>query len=126
MAIILWGFPWVGSVGVLIYVACLDSIGKEIYEAAAVDGANWFHQFRFIELPLILRQIRVMMVLVIMGSINDAGTVMVMCGTSGGPGGVADVPALFMFQAQRLACQTCGLAGDRNGRRTSLSRKSNR
>jgi raffinose/stachyose/melibiose transport system permease protein len=108
-AVIIWGFPWVGSFGVLMYLACLDSIGKEIYEAAEVDGANWFHKFRFIEMPLILRQVRVMMVLVIMGSINDAGTIMVLCGNSGGPGGVADVPALFMFR-EAFGAQKMGFA----------------
>lgn len=112
LAVILWGFPWVGSFGVLMYLACLQGIGKEIYEAAEVDGAGWFTKFRFIELPMILRQVRVMMVLVIMGSINDAGTIMVLCGINGGPGGVADVPALFMFreafQAQRMG-YACGL-----------------
>jgi ABC-type sugar transport system permease subunit len=112
IAVILWGFPWVGSFGVLMYLACLQAIGKEIYEAAEVDGAGWFTKFRHIELPMILRQVRIMMVLVIMGSINDAGTIMVLCGMGGGPGGVVDVPALFMFreafQAQRMG-YACGI-----------------
>ena len=112
LAVILWGFPWVGSFGVLLYYTCLQSIGKDIYEAAEVDGAGWFTKFRHIELPLILKQVRVMMILVIMGSINDAGTIMVLCGIQGGPGGVVDVPALFMFreafQAQRMGF-ACGI-----------------
>jgi len=112
IAVILWGFPWVGSFGVLMYLACLDSIGKEIYEAAEVDGADWFHKFRHIEMPLILRQIRIMMLLVIMGSINDVGTMMILGGLNGGPGGVVDVPALFMFreafQSQRMG-YACGI-----------------
>jgi len=110
IALILWGFPWVGSFSVLVYLATLQQIGREIYEAAEVDGADWFHKFRHIELPLILTQIRVMMILVIMGSINDAGMVMLMGGIEGGPGGVVQVPALFMFreafqsQAMGVAC----------------------
>jgi ABC-type sugar transport system permease subunit len=98
LALIVWGFPWVGSFGVLCYLACLQSIDKEIYEAAEVDGANWFSKFRHIEMPLILRQIRVMMILVIMGSLKDAGLVMLLFGIEGGAGGVVQVPALFMFR----------------------------
>ena len=33
-ALILWGFPWIGAVGVLIYLAGLQAIGTEVYEAA--------------------------------------------------------------------------------------------
>ncbi|MCY3023617.1 MAG: sugar ABC transporter permease [Planctomycetota bacterium] len=98
IALILWGFPWVASFSVLVYLATLQQIGREIYEAAEVDGADWYHKFRHIELPLITRQVRMMTILVIMGSINDAGMVMLMAGIHGGPGGVVQVPALFMFR----------------------------
>jgi len=110
ISLVLWGFPWVGSFSVLVYLATLQQIGREIYEAAEVDGADWFHKFRHIELPLIVKQVRVLMILVIMGSINDAGMVMLMGGIEGGPGGVVQVPALFMFreafqsQAMGVAC----------------------
>ena len=49
-SLVLWGFPWIGSVGVLIYLAGLQSIGEEVYEAAMLDGANSWHRFRHIEL----------------------------------------------------------------------------
>ena len=98
LALILRDFPWVGTFGVLVYLAVLQSIPREIYEAAEVDGAGWLAKFRYIELPMILRQVRIMMILVIMGSINDAGLVMAMFGIEGGPGGVVQVPALFMYR----------------------------
>jgi raffinose/stachyose/melibiose transport system permease protein len=106
LALILRDFPWVGTFGVLVYLAVLQSIPREIYEAAEVDGAGWFSKFRYIELPMILRQVRIMVILVIIGSINDAGLVMAMFGIEGGPGGVVQMPALFMyreaFQNQKL------------------------
>jgi ABC-type sugar transport system permease subunit len=40
-ACIIWGFPWVGSFAVLTYLARLQGIPKDIYEAASVDGINW-------------------------------------------------------------------------------------
>jgi raffinose/stachyose/melibiose transport system permease protein len=50
-----------------------------------------------------------MMILVIMGSINDAGLVLLLFGIEGGPGGVVQVPALFMFQ-QAFLSQLMGYA----------------
>jgi len=35
----------------LLYLAGLQDIPKELYEAAAVDGANKWHQFRYVTLP---------------------------------------------------------------------------
>jgi hypothetical protein len=39
-SLFLWGFPWIGAVGVLIYLAGLQSIGQEVYEAAELDGVG--------------------------------------------------------------------------------------
>ena len=57
-ALILWGFPWIGAVGVLIYLAGLQAIGTEVYEAAELDGAGSWQMFKSIELPLITSQVR--------------------------------------------------------------------
>lgn len=38
----------------LIYIAALQSIPMDYYEAARVEGANWWHQTRSITLPLIV------------------------------------------------------------------------
>ncbi|MDN4076010.1 carbohydrate ABC transporter permease [Fictibacillus terranigra] len=37
--------------GALIYLAALQGIPKEFYEAASIDGANWWHKLRYIILP---------------------------------------------------------------------------
>lgn len=39
--------------GMVVYLATITGIDTELYEAAKVDGANIFHQIRFITLPLI-------------------------------------------------------------------------
>ena len=98
VACIIWGFPWVGSFEVLTHLARLQGINKDIYEAAEVDGANWFTKFTRIELPLITSSIYLLLVFVIIGTIKDAGTILVLTGVEGGPGGRATVPALFMMR----------------------------
>ena len=98
VACIIWGFPWVGSFNVLTHLAKLQGISKDIYEAAEVDGANWWRKFTSIELPLITSSIYLLLVFVIIGTIKDAGTIIALAGIEGGPGGKATVPALFMMR----------------------------
>lgn len=97
-ACIIWGFPWVGSFAVLTFLSKLQSIPRDVYEAAEIDGTDWWTKFRRIELPLMLGSVYLMLVFVIIGTIKDAGTILILVGIDGGPGGVATVPALFMLR----------------------------
>jgi len=97
-ALIFWGFPWVGVVGVLIFLAGLQSISKDVYEAADVDGINWWRKFVHIEFPLIATQVRIMLVLLIIGELQNFGNILIILGDSGGPQGVGMVPGLYMFR----------------------------
>jgi ABC-type glycerol-3-phosphate transport system permease component len=99
VACVIWGFPWVGSFAVLTHLAKLQNIPKDIYEAASIDGANWWSKFTRIEVPLIMNSIYLMLVFVIIGTIKDAGMIIALTGgMDGGPGGKATVPALFMLR----------------------------
>jgi ABC-type sugar transport system permease subunit len=80
------------------HLAKLQSIGKDVYEAAEIDGVNWWTKFTRIELPLIMGSIYLLLVFVIIDTIKDAGMVMALAGMYGGPGGKATVPALFMIR----------------------------
>ena len=95
---IVWGFPWVGSFAVLTYLAKLQNIGKEVYEAGEIDGIGWWSKFTKIELPLIMGSIYLLLVFVIIDTIKDCGMILALAGMTGGPGGVATVPALFMLR----------------------------
>ncbi|WFB35580.1 sugar ABC transporter permease [Kiritimatiellota bacterium B12222] len=98
-AFIIWGFPWVGVVGVLIYLAGLQSIDQAIYEAADLDGVGAFGKFLNIELPLILTQVRINLVLMIIGTLQMYGMILILFGDSGGPNGKMMVPGLLMFRS---------------------------
>jgi raffinose/stachyose/melibiose transport system permease protein len=97
-ALIIWGFPWVGTFAVLTYLARLQGIGEEIYESAEIDGANAWNKFRHVELPLILSMVRINLVFVILGTLQDVALIMLLFTDLGGPGGVVQVPALFMYR----------------------------
>ncbi len=97
-ALIIWGFPWVGTIGVLIYLSGLSSISDDIYDAAKIDGTGPIRTFWNIELPLILTQVRINLILMIIGTIKEYGLTLVLLGNTGGPGGAGLVPGLYMFR----------------------------
>lgn len=102
-ALFIWGFPWIGTVGVLIYLAGLQSIGQEIYEAAELDGIGPFKKFLYIELPLILTQVRLSLVLLIVGTLGQYGLLLLLLNEYGGPGGRGMVPGLWMYNRAFVA-----------------------
>src|SRR6478735_1181110 len=45
---------WKGlGYSMLLYLAAIQSVPRSLYEAASLDGANGYHRFRFITLPLV-------------------------------------------------------------------------
>jgi raffinose/stachyose/melibiose transport system permease protein len=102
-SLILWGFPWIGAVGVLIYLAGLQAIGTEVYEAADLDGAGPMQRFLHIELPLIMTQVRLTLVLLIISTLQGFGLQLLLLGESGGAGGRGMVPGLWMFNRAFVA-----------------------
>ena len=102
-ALFLWGFPWIGAVGVLIYLAGLQSIGSEIYEAAELDGIGPIQKFFYIELPLILTQVRRSLTLLVISTLQGYGLQLLLLGDSGGPGGRGMTPGLWMYNRAFIA-----------------------
>lgn len=95
--IIFWGFPWVGTVGVLIYLAGLQNISKDIYEAAELDGVGPVRRLIDIELPMIMAQVRINLIFMTIGTLTDYGLVLVLLGPDGGPANRGLVPGLYMY-----------------------------
>ncbi len=96
-ALIFWGFPWVGVVGVLIYLSGLQNISNDVYEAAEIDGVGWWRRFTSIEFPLIMTQIRLNLVLMIIGTFQAYGFQLILLGVEGGPRNKGMTPGLYMF-----------------------------
>ena len=91
------GFPWIDGVGLLIYLAGLLAIPSEIIEAARIDGAGSMRRFFSMELPLIIPQIRLIVILNVIGSLQNFGWQLLV--TRGGPNNATTVPAWEMYQA---------------------------
>lgn len=69
---------------VFIYSAAMQGLPHELFEAASIDGANKFQQFRKLTLPLLAPTTFFLTITGIIGSFKVFGTINVM--TKGGPG----------------------------------------
>jgi raffinose/stachyose/melibiose transport system permease protein len=95
------GFPWIDGVGMLIYLAGLLAIPGEVVEAAIMDGASSLRRFFRIELPLIIPQIRLIVILNVIGALQNFSWQLLV--TRGGPNNATTVPAWEMYQAAMLS-----------------------
>jgi len=89
------GFPWVGAIALLIYYAGLINIPQGIFDEAKIDGANTITRIVKIDIPLIAGQVKLMIILTIIGVIQNYQLILVL--TRGGPGNVTMVPGLWMY-----------------------------
>lgn len=95
ISIMLVGFPWVNGVALLIYLAGFQNIPPSITEAATMDGAKGALLFWRIELPLVISQIKLVLILNIISSLQGFQTQQIL--TDGGPGYATTVPGLVMY-----------------------------
>lgn len=96
-SVIFMGFPWVGAFGVLIYLAGLQNIPQDVYEAADLDGASPWQVFYYVEVPLIMTQIRINLVLMMIHTIQGWQMIYLLLGPWGGRDNAAMVPGLYVF-----------------------------
>ncbi|WP_151734309.1 carbohydrate ABC transporter permease ['Paenibacillus yunnanensis' Narsing Rao et al. 2020] len=88
-------WQWTGFYIVMVLAAIL-AIPRELEEAAAIDGATGFQRATRITLPLIVPIISVVIMLSIAGAMKAADIVIVM--TKGGPAGSTEVMATYMIK----------------------------
>jgi len=67
----------------IILLAGLRGIPEHLYDAAAIDGANWWHRFRLVTLPMLSPAILFNLILALIGAFQIFTQAYVM--TSGGP-----------------------------------------
>lgn len=87
-------FQFVG-IAMIIYLAGLQSISKDYYEAAQIDGASSFQQFKNITLPMLMPSITINMVINIIGGLKLFDVIISL--TGGGPGYASQSMSTFMY-----------------------------
>jgi multiple sugar transport system permease protein len=89
---------------VILLLAGLKSIDKEVYEAAAVDGANAWRRFLHVTLPGLRYVIIVAVLLSTIFTFNSFTLTYLL--TSGGPGGATRVYAILAYEYAIQALRT--------------------
>ncbi|MFD2922458.1 carbohydrate ABC transporter permease [Halobacillus naozhouensis] len=87
-------YQFVG-IAMIIYLAGLQSISKDYYEAAVNDGASAFQKFKNITLPLLMPAITINVILNIIGGLKLFDVILAL--TGGGPGNASQSMSTFMY-----------------------------
>ncbi|MEJ7837609.1 MAG: sugar ABC transporter permease [Thermomicrobiales bacterium] len=98
-----WALPTVGLIGAwaaygfcfVVFIAGLQKISTELYEAARLDGANGWQEFRAVSLPGLKREIAVVLSINLIGALRAFDVIRAT--TEGGPGFETRVLALYMI-----------------------------
>ena len=84
------GYPMV------IFMAALQRIDPELYEAASIDGASWLQKFFRITIPLIRPEMFVVILTTTIFALKTFGQIFAM--TLGGPGNATMVASYFSYK----------------------------
>ncbi|WP_173915460.1 carbohydrate ABC transporter permease [Halobacillus sp. Marseille-Q1614] len=87
-------YQFVG-IAMIIYLAGLQGISKDFYEAADIDGASSFQKFKKITLPMLAPSITINVVLNIIGGLKLFDVIVAL--TGGGPGNASQSSSTFMY-----------------------------
>lgn len=92
---IIW--RWTGY-NALIYLAAMQSIPKELYESAQLDGANAWEQFRFITLPGIRNVLIFTVTMSTIGGLQTFNEPYILGGITGGNDKQFYTLAMFLYE----------------------------
>ncbi len=88
-------WQWTGW-AMVIYLANLQSISKDLHEAADIDGASGLQRFFYITLPLMCPSVKIIVVTGLIGGMKVFDIIYSM--TSGGPGNATETVMTVMMK----------------------------
>jgi raffinose/stachyose/melibiose transport system permease protein len=99
-----WALVAVGIIGTwlglgfctILLMAGIGKIGTEIYEAARLDGATFWHTFRYVTVPGLRAEIGVCVTVTVIAALASFDVVFM--STQGGPGYATTVPGVLIYQ----------------------------
>ncbi|CAM3424634.1 carbohydrate ABC transporter permease [Occultella aeris] len=102
---------WKGlGIATLIYIAGIAAIPQEYYEAARVDGANAWHRFWRITVPLVRPATTTVVLLSLIGGLRAFDLIWAM--TRGGPGFTSDVIGSVIYKQYQAGFYGLSTAGN--------------
>jgi raffinose/stachyose/melibiose transport system permease protein len=102
---------WKGvGLATVIYIAGIVSIPREYFEAARVDGASSWQNFRYVILPLARPATTTVIILSLIGGLRSFDLIWTM--TGGGPGFTSDVIASVIYKQYQAGFYGLSTAGN--------------
>ncbi|MDR3145722.1 MAG: sugar ABC transporter permease [Treponema sp.] len=95
--LMLIGFPWMAGTNLLIYLAGIQNIPESVIESATLDGARILRRIFMIDIPLLVGQFKLLIVLGIINGIQGF-QLQYMATSDGGPAYATMVPGLWMYR----------------------------
>jgi raffinose/stachyose/melibiose transport system permease protein len=95
-ALLFVGFPWVSSFSFLVLLAGFQAIDESLHEAAELDGASTGRRFFAIDIPLVVPQLKVLIILGFIEGLQQFNAQLIL--TNGGPNYQTTVPGLLVYQ----------------------------
>jgi len=89
---------WQFGATMVIFLAGLKQIPKELYEAAEMDGAGPFHRFRAVTIPLLSPVIFFNLLLGLIGAFQVFASAYIISNGSGGPAGMTNFITLYLYK----------------------------
>jgi raffinose/stachyose/melibiose transport system permease protein len=93
MLMLVWlqiGYP------VVIFMAALQRVDPELYEAAELDGAGWWRRFFAITIPQIRPEVFIVVLTATVGALKVFAPILIL--TGGGPEGSTVVPSYYAYR----------------------------
>ncbi|SDG66879.1 carbohydrate ABC transporter permease [Microbacterium pygmaeum] len=89
---------WQFGATMVIFLAGLKQIPKELYEAAEMDGAGPWHRFRAVTIPLLSPVIFFNLLLGLIGAFQVFASAYIISNGSGGPAGMTNFITLYLYK----------------------------
>ena len=94
-AVMAVNFPWVATVGTLIFLGGLSQIPESVFDSCQLEACTVLRRVIHIDLPLVIGQVRLLVILAMLGATQSFQIILVM--TRGGPGYATSVPGMTMY-----------------------------
>lgn len=90
---------WQFGSTMVIFLAGLKQIPKELYEAAEMDGANAWSRFRAVTVPMLSPVIFFNLLLGLIGAFQVFGSAYIISNGTGGPAGMTNFITVYLYKA---------------------------
>ena len=89
---------WIIGQQVVLYLAGLQDVPQDLYDAAAVDGANFLYKFRHVTVPMLTPVVFFHLVISVIGALQIFTIPFIMTGGTGFPGGSTLFYNIYLYK----------------------------